>query len=167
MIFTYILIGLAILILLANVIILNLVLETRNKLLKPVINDDEQLRLQFAAYERLALLAERSSLSALVSRTESVSDAVADLHIKLIDSLKEEYDHNISQQIYVSSEVWNAITRLKDQNIYVINQLAATLPPGSSSADLKKRILEYTMEESADLSKIVLDAIRFETNKLL
>ena len=72
-----------------------------------------------------------------------------------------------SQQIYVNPEVWNAVTRLKDQNIYIINQLAASLPFEASALDLGKRILEYSMMKDAELNQIVLDALQFEAKKIL
>jgi hypothetical protein len=73
----------------------------------------------------------------------------------------------VSQQIYVSKEVLNAVTKLKDQNIYIINQFAVGLDHNSGSLDLSKRILEYTMTQNAELNTIVLDAIQFEAKKLL
>jgi hypothetical protein len=73
----------------------------------------------------------------------------------------------VSQQIYVSKEIWNAVTKLKDQNIYIINQLAGALPNEANSLDLSKRILEYSMTQNAELNAIVLDALQYEAKKIL
>ena len=73
---------------------------------------------------------------------------------------------NSCQQIYISKEVWNAVTKLKDQNIYILNQLAATLPQQASSLELSKIILEYSMTEKAELNTIVLDALQYEAKKM-
>ncbi len=128
-------------------------------------NEGTKLRLQ--ALERLTLYAERSGLKNLVSRIEDFQMSAISLHSMLIETLKSEYDYNISQQIYVSPEVWNAVTRLKDQNIYIINQLAANMPHQSTAVDLSKRILEYSMTHNAELNTIVLDALHFEAKKIL
>ena len=86
----------------------------------------------------------------------------------LIDSIKQEYDYNTSQQIYVSTEVWRAVNNLKEQNIYIINQLASTLPAQASGMDLNKHIIDYLINNSnASLHNIVLDAINFEAKKLM
>lgn len=130
------------------------------------INNDA-LKLQLEALERLTLFTERAGLKNLVSRVSSAGLYAAGVHSEMVDSLKAEYDYNISQQIYVSPEVWNAVTRLKDQNIYIINQLAGTLSPDASGIDLSKRILEYSMTKDAELNRIVLDAIQFEAKKIL
>ena len=73
----------------------------------------------------------------------------------------------MTQQIYINSEVWNAVTKMKDQNIYVINHIAANLPPGATAIDLSKLIIEYSMTPNADLNKVVLEALQFEAQKIL
>ena len=130
------------------------------------INNDT-IKLKLQAYERLTLYAERAGLKNMVSRISFVGESAGGLHATLIDTLKSEYEYNASQQIYVSAEVWNAVTKLRDQNIYVINQLAATLPHEANALDLAKRILEYTMTPNAEINSIVLEAIKFEAKKIL
>lgn len=131
--------------------------------------NNETIKLRLQAYERLTLFAERAGLKNLVGRLapEVQGESATSLHHKMIVELKSEYEYNISQQIYVSKEVWNAVTKLKDQNIYIINQLAAALPHNAAVLHLSKSILEYTMTEKAELSSIVLDALQFEAKKLL
>lgn len=131
--------------------------------------NNEALKLRLQAYERLTLYTERAGLKNLVSRTslDTFGDSAAAMHSMLVETLKSEYEYNVSQQIYVSKEVWNAITKLKDQNIYIINQLAATLPHTASSMDLSKSILEYSMTKNAELNTIILEAIGFEAKKVL
>jgi hypothetical protein len=106
-------------------------------------------------------------LKNLISRALYNDQSASGLHRDLIQTINQEYDYNVSQQIYVSKEVWNAIIKLKDQNVYIINQVAATLPQQAIAMDLSKRILEYTLTDKAELNVIVLDAIQFEAKKLL
>ncbi len=129
--------------------------------------NNETLKMQLQAYERLSVYAERNGLKSLTNRLQQGGESAAMLHGTMIESLKSEYDYNVSQQIYVAPEVWNAITKLRDQNIYVINQLAAGLQPGASGLDLSKRVIEYGLSPNAELNAIVLDAIQFEAKKLL
>jgi hypothetical protein len=129
--------------------------------------NNETLKLKLQAYERLTVFAERAGLKNMVSRIQAPGESAASLHSAMIMELKNEYEYNSSQQIYVSPEVWNAVTKLKDQNIYIINQLAAGLPPQANSLDLSKRILEYSMSQNAELNIIVLDALQFEAKKIM
>jgi hypothetical protein len=87
--------------------------------------------------------------------------------MELLQTLNSEYEYNISQQIYVSPEMWKAITKLRDQNIFIINQIAATLPAQATAMELSKALLEYSMTSNAELNKIVLEALNFEAQQIL
>ncbi len=130
--------------------------------------NNETLKLRLQAYERLTLFAERAGLKNLVSRSglNAFGESASALHSHLVSEIKQEFEYNVSQQIYVSKEVWNAITKLKDQNIYILNQLAASLPNQASSLELSKVILEYSMTEKAELNTIVLDALQYEAKQI-
>jgi hypothetical protein len=131
-------------------------------------NEPDILKLRLQAYERITLLTERIALQNLLSRNTNSSLTCRQMQLTLIDSIKQEYDYNISQQIYVSTEVWRAVNNLKEQNIYIINQLASTLPAQASGMDLNKHIIDYLINNSnASLHNIVLDAINFEAKKLM
>jgi hypothetical protein len=129
--------------------------------------NNEAVRLKLQAYERLSLFAERSGLKNLVSRMPLTGESAAIIHERLIHELRSEYEYNVSQQIYVSAEIWNAVTKLRDQNIYIINQLYAGLPSTASGMDLGKRVIEYSLNPNAELNTIVLDALQFEAKKVM
>lgn len=128
----------------------------------------ETLKLRLQAYERLTLLSERISLQNLISRSHDSSLSARQMQMALVDLIKQEYEYNISQQIYVSPEVWKAVNNLKEQNIYVVNQLAATLPSQASGLDLNKQIIDFLINNpKASLHNIVLEAINFEAKKIM
>ncbi|MEJ7626010.1 MAG: hypothetical protein WKF35_04020 [Ferruginibacter sp.] len=129
--------------------------------------NNETLLLKLQAYERLTVFSERTGLKNLVGRMALNGESAASLHASIITEIKNEFEYNTSQQIYVTPEIWNAVTKLKDQNIYIINQLAAGLPPQANAIDLSKHLLQYSMSNNAELHSIVLDAIQFEAKKLM
>ena len=129
--------------------------------------NNEVLKLRLQALERFTLYAERSSLKNLVSRTPSSGMTVVDLQLSLLDTLRSEYEYNVTQQIYISPQMWKAIGNLKDQNIFIINQIAATLPSQANAIELSKRLLEYVASTDAELNTVVLSALQFEAKKLL
>lgn len=138
--------------------------ENENK--KPA--DPETLKLRLQAYERLTLLSERISLQNLISRVHNAGLSSRQMQASLIDSIKQEYDYNVSQQIYVSPEVWKAINNLKEQNIYIVNQLGSTLPLQASGLDLNKQIVDFLINNpKASLHNIVMEAINFEAKKIM
>jgi hypothetical protein len=130
--------------------------------------NNETIKLRLQAYERLALLAERISLNNLISRLPHAGISAKQMQHALVDAIKTEYEYNISQQVYVSPEAWRAVNNLKEQNIYIVNQLTTTLPFQASAMDLNKQILDYLMSNpKASLHVIVLEALNFEAKKIM
>ena len=125
-------------------------------------------QLQLQAYERLILLAERIALPNLISRLSTQGLSSRDMQGLLTETIKQEYDHNITQQIYVSAEAWDAIKNLKEQNIFIINQVASFLPPDANGSDLNKHLLEMIMANpKASLHGVVAEVLSYEAKKVL
>ena len=124
------------------------------------------LRLQ--AYERLVLLSERISLPSLISRVSVPGVSAREMQKLLIESIKQEYEYNVTQQVYVSSSSWNAVRNLRDQTMLIINQVANMLPPNASSADLNKQLLEVILsQEDKALHTIVLETLAQEAKQVM
>jgi hypothetical protein len=124
--------------------------------------------LQLQAYERLVLLAERIALPNLVSRLNHPGASAREMQAVLLDNIRQEYEYNSSQQVYVSPAAWDAIRHLKDQNMLIINQIANIMPPDAKGSDLNKQVLEVVMAQNEKaLHTIVLDALNFEAKKLM
>lgn len=124
------------------------------------------MRLQ--AYERLTLLVDRIALPNLISRVNQNGVSAREMQMLLTRGLKEEFDYNITQQIYVTADAWNAVKNLKEQNMLVVNQLASALPPNATGLDLNKLLLEYLMtDKKGQLHEVVSEVLSYEAKKLL
>ncbi len=126
------------------------------------------LPIKLQAYERLVLLADRISLPNLVSRVNQTGVSAREMQTLLTQTIKQEFDHNITQQIYVSPAAWDAVRNLKEQNMLIINQVASFLPEFSSGADLNKGLMQLLMENpKISLHTIVSEALSYEAKKLM
>ena len=124
--------------------------------------------LKLQAYERFILLADRIALPNLISRTNQPGLNIQEMQHMLVQTVRQEFEHNITQQIYVSPEAWDAVRNLKEQNLLIINQVASFLPASASGQDLNKALLEMVMQNpKASLHHIVSDALSFEAKKIL
>lgn len=124
--------------------------------------------LQLQAYERLVLLCERISLPSLISRVSQPGLTAREMQVFLIEHIKQEYEYNISQQVYVSTIAWDAVRNLRDQSMLIINQIASVLPPDARASDLNKQLLEVIMnQQDKALHNIVLETLNFEAKQLL
>ena len=124
--------------------------------------------LQLQAYERLTVLCERIAIPSLISRTNHPLATGKEMQALLIENIKQEFEYNASQQIYVSKVAWDAVRNLRDQSILIINQVASLLPADAKANDLNKQLLQVMMNhQDAALHTIVLDALSFEAKKLM
>jgi hypothetical protein len=142
--------------------------ERGHKLPNPEKTDGNILNLRLQAYERLVILAERISLPSLLTRVPAGDLPVRQYQALLTQQLKNEYEYNLSQQIYVSHEAWQAVGNLKEQNIYIVNNLGTALPAEARGADLARMIMDLLQSDpKASLHPVVLDALNFEARKLM
>lgn len=124
--------------------------------------------LQLQAYERLVLLTERISLPNIISRITQPNLSAKEMQLHLIETIKQEFEYNATQQIYVSPISWDAVRNLRDQNMLIINQIAGLLPAEATGNELAKKLLDVIMQQQdAALHTIVLNALNFEAKKLM
>lgn len=126
------------------------------------------VQLQLNAYERLILLTERIALPNLISRTNQPGLSAREMQFLLTGSIKQEFEHNVTQQLYVSAESWEALRNLKEQNIHIVNQVASFLPEDASSNDLNRSLLEMIAQNpKVSLHSVVAEVLSYEAKKIL
>jgi hypothetical protein len=111
---------------------------------KAISNQTLPLRLQ--AYERIILFMERINPENMVIRLNSPGYSAADLHSIIITEVRNEYQHNITQQIYVSSRAWAVAKRVKDDTLVIVSTAYKSLPENATSLDLGKAMLTKLSE---------------------
>jgi len=128
----------------------------------------EMRALRLQAFERLVLLTERIALPNLISRLAQPGLSATAMKILLIDNIKQEFDYNSTQQLYVSEIAWDAVRNLKEQNLAMIHQVSASLSPEATGAELNKRLLEMMMKQAgAPLHEIVSKTLNQEAKTLM
>jgi len=120
------------------------------------------LRLQ--AYERMALFLERITPSKILIRVYPTSSNKEDYESLLIQTIEQEFEHNLSQQIYVSDDCWNIITAAKNATIQLIRK-ASLLEKTDTANKLQEVILTEMMEKRAP-SDAALSFIKKEVSEM-
>ncbi|WP_295769626.1 hypothetical protein [uncultured Mucilaginibacter sp.] len=103
--------------------------------------DNQTLPLRLQAYERIVLLVERINPASLLVRLNSAGLTAAELHHIAIQEVNNEYQHNITQQVYVSSRAWAVVRRLKDDTAGLLNNTYRSLPQNASGLDFSRVLL--------------------------
>jgi hypothetical protein len=133
-----------------------------------VQTDNSTRQLQLQAYERMILLTDRIALPNIINRLNQQGIGLREMQSLLTQHIKQEFEYNVTQQIYVTAEAWDAVRNLKDQNILIINQVASFLPADASGQDLNRAVLEMLMQNpKATLHNIVSDLLSYEAKKLM
>lgn len=134
----------------------------------PGPGDATTRQLQLQAYERLILLTDRIALPNLIQRVNQPGLDARDMQALLTQSIRQEFEHNITQQIYVSAEAWDAVRNYKEQNLLIVNQVSSFLPPEATGTDLNKHILDLLVQNpKASLQNVVSEVLSFEAKKLM
>src|SRR5690606_38373415 len=120
------------------------------------------LRLQ--AYERMAIFLERITPSKLLIRVVPTSSNKETYESLLIASIEQEFEHNLSQQIYISDECWNIITAAKNATIQLIRK-ASLLEKTDTANKLREVVLTEMMEKRAP-SDAALSYIKQEVSEM-
>lgn len=89
--------------------------------------------LKIQACERLLLFMERSQLPVLVKRVYVPGIAKENLHLSLLQSVEDEFEHNMAQQLYVSVPTWEAVQRAKEE---LVGQINATFDKADADTDV-------------------------------
>jgi len=118
------------------------------------------------AYERLITLSERIGFNKLTERLLSDILSANEQANVFIEAIRNEYEYNLSQQIYVSDKAWQMVTDFKEQQIFIIRQLVNVLPNNAQGADLSTAMIQFiNADEQASLQSIVIETLRFEARQ--
>jgi len=116
------------------------------------------------AYERMALFLERITPSKLLTRVSPISENKEDYEALLIQNIEQEFEHNLSQQIYVTDKCWTIITTAKNATIQLIRK--ATLLEKTDTADKLREVVLTEMMEKLAPTDAALSFIKQEVSDL-
>jgi hypothetical protein len=125
-------------------------------------NKEIVLPIRLQAYERMSLFLERISPDQIIKRVQKNDMNVAEMQYLLLNEIREEFNHNLSQQVYMSDESWKIIKNAKEELIMVVNQSAKELDPEARSIELVKRIYEESLEKKIDSIEYGLSFLKNE-----
>ncbi|MFP4663591.1 MAG: hypothetical protein ACLFM1_04105 [Bacteroidales bacterium] len=111
---------------------------TNNKTITP-------LRLQ--AYERIIIFLERITPNSIIFRLQTPEMTAQQMHQEMLQLIRAEYEHNLSQQLYVSPEGWESVKQAKELTIKIINEAADNVKPTASALELSREIFDKLVEQ--------------------
>jgi hypothetical protein len=122
------------------------------------------IRLQ--AYERVILFLERISPESMIMRISQTGMTSKELQAGMLASVRAEFEHNLSQQLYLSNEAWEMVKNARSNTVKIINLSADKVAGDSPYTKLSTALLEMVMEAETTPSGVAIDFLKKEVRKL-
>lgn len=126
----------------------------------------ETLPLRLQALERMALFLERMTPESLIIRVMQPGMQARDLHVELLSNIRTEYEHNASQQVYLTSQTWELIKNAREEMVKLINVASSQVSRDSKAMELSSKIMEITAGYEKSPVQVALDALKIESAQL-
>ncbi len=127
---------------------------------------DTVLPIRLQAYERICLLLERVSPDNLIPRLNNSEYTAGQFRQILLSEVREEFNHNLSQQVYMSDEAWNYVKSAVEDTLSMINEAGQNSEAEDKSLDLAKKIFDLKLERNPDMHTTALLFVKEEARQL-
>lgn len=119
--------------------------------------------LKIQAFERIIIFLERINPNSLVIRVNKNGMSARQLQQELVAAVKSEYEHNLSQQIYLSAGAWELVKTSKEEIIQLVNISSSKVPADANSSELAMMILNITANLGKKLpNDVAIDYLKKE-----
>ena len=123
--------------------------------------------IKLQAYERIVLFLERISPESLLMRVSSPDMTVSQLQSALLASIRSEFEHNLSQQIYMSPQAWEVVKNARSSMIRIINGEAEKMPANATGLMLSRQLLQHVMDMEKEPTRVAIDYIKGEIGRMI
>ena len=129
--------------------------------------------IRLRAYERLALLLERTKPEHMLMELRAKEPnalatwTVPQLQQYLLQTIRAEFDHNQSQQVYVSDEVWDMIVDARDQTAAFVISMVAQIPQNANAQVYATTLLTAYASNGTTPTDKALEALKDEAKTLM
>ena len=124
------------------------------------------LPLRLQAHERLIIFIDRINPANLLVRLHQQGIAIATLQAGVLNEIHSEYQHNITQQLYIDSVTWSVVRKLKDDTIAMINNAVKGLPTDANGIELSKAILQHMASIDENPYDLTIELIKKDIHSL-
>ncbi len=118
------------------------------------------------AYQRAILLMERIHPNSLVMRHNNPGMPAAAMQVQLLEAIRNEYEHNIAQQMFISQSAWELVRKSKEETVKIVHLAGQQLDATATAMDLSGKIFEIVGEIGELPSEIAVRALKEEVQSL-
>ena len=151
------------------IIVLRLMLkkDIETKKIQVVLQNQKMITpLRLQAYERIILFLERISPNSVIIRLQTPNMTVQELHKQMLITIRAEFEHNLSQQLYVSSEAWEATRNAKERTIQLLNMSLHGLNSMDNAMVFSQAVFEKLIEIEKSPTQEAIELLKKEVRCL-
>jgi hypothetical protein len=150
-------------------LLLKALLDERQRMDLALLRNDAQkitLPLRLSAYERMMLLCDRADVANTMLRVRMPGMKVRELRGVLLMAINQEFEHNVSQQLYVSDTLWQIIRMARNNTLAMVTMTGSDIDPDAPADVLANALLQAIDEQSITPMQTAIMAVRMEAGKL-
>lgn len=138
--------------------------EEKKRRMQQVLNNQQLITpLRLQAYERTVLFLERISPESLIMRINKPGLTCQQLQSDLLQAIRSEFEHNLTQQLYISHGAWEMVKIARGRTIQLINSMAEKVQKDAPAINLSKAMLESIVDQEKTPTT---DALAFVKNEI-
>ncbi|MDL2261959.1 hypothetical protein LJC11_00455 [Bacteroidales bacterium OttesenSCG-928-I21] len=141
--------------------------ENENRKVQIVLQNQKMITpIRLQAYERIILFLERISPNSIIMRLQTPNMTVGQLHKEMLVLIRSEFEHNLSQQLYLSIDAWEQVRNAKEKTIQLINASVEGLDHNDNAIRLSQAIFEKLIEIEKSPLQIAINYLKEEIKVL-
>ena len=125
------------------------------------------LPLKLKAYERLIIFMERIKPNSMIMRLNAASLNSGQLQLECLKSIRDEFEHNLSMQMYISESTWRHVKAAKEETLELVKIAGSKVAPGATGMDLAKAILALEAETKNIHLDLAVNMLKSEVKTMI
>jgi len=123
------------------------------------------LPLRLQACERIVLFLDRIAVNNLIMRVNRPEMNALQLQAALVGAIREEFEYNLSQQLYLSAKTWGLVRNAKEETIRLINSASMKMSENAPSSEMVRVLLELVLAEEKSAVDIAMEEVKREIQR--
>jgi len=153
----------------AWILLRNMIRNDQEKRRQEIIMQNTRIvtPIKLQAYERIILFLERISMESLLVRVSTPDISASQLQTALLTTIRSEFEHNLSQQIYMSPQAWEVVKNARSNTIKIINGESERIKGDAPGIELSRLLLTRVMEIEKEPTRVAVDYLKGEIGRMI
>jgi hypothetical protein len=153
----------------AWILLRNMIRNDQEKRRQEVILQSSRIvtPIKLQAYERIILFLERISMESLLVRVSTADITASQLQTALLTTIRSEFEHNLSQQIYMSPQAWEVVKNARSNTVKIINSESEKIKGDAPGIEFSKLLLTRVMEIEKEPTRVAIDYLKGEIGRMI